>query len=115
MYDARTVHGREVLARVVEAFGDKVFLTVINRTVKFPDFEREYQFVAMASDDEYPMNLGRIKSNTGLDLDHEEFGHVLEEYQVPHSTSLHSRLKDRGPYLLGPLARLKAWLKTCGV
>jgi chromosome partitioning protein len=37
MYDARTVHGREVLARVVEAFGDKVFHTVISRTVRFPE------------------------------------------------------------------------------
>ena len=37
MYDARTLHGREVLARVVEAFGEKVFHTVINRTVRFPD------------------------------------------------------------------------------
>ncbi|TAK69780.1 MAG: ParA family protein [Actinomycetota bacterium] len=37
MYDARTVHGREVLARLVDAFGDKVFHTVINRTVKFPE------------------------------------------------------------------------------
>src|SRR5436305_10530692 len=37
MYDRRTVHGREVLARVVEAFGDKVFHTVINRTVRFPE------------------------------------------------------------------------------
>ncbi|GAA4040194.1 AAA family ATPase [Nonomuraea soli] len=37
MYDARTLHGREVLARVVEAFGDKVYHTVINRTVRFPD------------------------------------------------------------------------------
>jgi len=37
MYDARTVHGREVLARVVEAFGDKVFHTVIARTVRFPE------------------------------------------------------------------------------
>ena len=37
MYDARTLHGREVLARLVEAFGDKVFHTVINRTVRFPD------------------------------------------------------------------------------
>ncbi|MGP3915336.1 MULTISPECIES: ParA family protein [unclassified Nonomuraea] len=37
MYDARTLHGREVLARTVEAFGDKVFHTVINRTVRFPD------------------------------------------------------------------------------
>ncbi|MDX6222642.1 MAG: chromosome partitioning protein [Frankiales bacterium] len=37
MYDARTTHGREVLARVVEAFGDTVFHTVINRTVRFPE------------------------------------------------------------------------------
>ncbi len=37
MYDARTNHGREVLARVVEAFGERVFHTVINRTVRFPE------------------------------------------------------------------------------
>ena len=37
MYDGRTLHSREVLARVVEAFGDKVFHTVIRRTVKFPE------------------------------------------------------------------------------
>ncbi|HEY7857304.1 MAG TPA: ParA family protein [Candidatus Nanopelagicales bacterium] len=37
MYDSRTLHGREVLARLVEAFGDKVFLTVIARTVRFPE------------------------------------------------------------------------------
>lgn len=37
MYDARTVHARQVLARVVEAFGDKVYDTVISRTVKFPE------------------------------------------------------------------------------
>lgn len=37
MYDARTLHSREVLERVVEAFGDAVLETVIGRTVKFPD------------------------------------------------------------------------------
>ena len=37
MYDARTLHAREVVARVHEAFGDKLFQTVIARTVKFPD------------------------------------------------------------------------------
>ena len=37
MYDRRTVHGREVLTRVVEAFGEKVFHTVITRTVRFPE------------------------------------------------------------------------------
>jgi len=37
MFDSRTLHSREVLARVKEAFGTQVFETVITRTVKFPD------------------------------------------------------------------------------
>ncbi|WP_330998284.1 ParA family protein [Georgenia wutianyii] len=37
MYDGRTLHAREVLERVREGFGDRVFDTVINRTIKFPD------------------------------------------------------------------------------
>jgi chromosome partitioning protein len=37
MYDPRTLHSREVLARVHEAFGDQLLQTVIGRTVKFPD------------------------------------------------------------------------------
>jgi chromosome partitioning protein len=37
MYDPRTLHSREVLDTVRTAFGDVVFQTVINRTVKFPD------------------------------------------------------------------------------
>jgi chromosome partitioning protein len=37
MYDGRTLHSREVMDRLREAFGDKVFKSVIHRTVKFPD------------------------------------------------------------------------------
>jgi len=37
MYDGRTVHSRQVMERVVEAFGDKVFHTVIARTIRFPE------------------------------------------------------------------------------
>ncbi len=37
MHDPRTLHSREVLARVNEAFGDQLLHTVIGRTVKFPD------------------------------------------------------------------------------
>jgi len=37
MYDARTLHAREVFSRVVDAFGDTVFQTVIARTVRFPE------------------------------------------------------------------------------
>jgi chromosome partitioning protein len=37
MYDGRTNHGREVFSRVLEAFGDTVYDTVIARTVRFPE------------------------------------------------------------------------------
>ena len=37
MYDSRTLHSREVLQGVVAGFADKVFHTVISRTVRFPD------------------------------------------------------------------------------
>jgi chromosome partitioning protein len=37
MVDTRTLHTREVLERLSEAFGDLVFSTRIRRTVKFPD------------------------------------------------------------------------------
>ncbi|OPZ55541.1 MAG: Sporulation initiation inhibitor protein Soj [bacterium ADurb.BinA028] len=37
MYDGRTLHSREVVKSVVDHFGDRVFHTVISRTVKFPD------------------------------------------------------------------------------
>lgn len=37
MFDGRTVHAREVMARLSEAFEDQMFATVVNRTVKFPE------------------------------------------------------------------------------
>ena len=37
MFDGRTLHSREVMDRLVEAWGDTVFHTVIRRTVKFSD------------------------------------------------------------------------------
>jgi chromosome partitioning protein len=37
MYDGRTLHSREVFNRLIEAFGDAVYDTVISRTVRFPE------------------------------------------------------------------------------
>ncbi|HEX5081511.1 MAG TPA: Ni/Fe hydrogenase subunit alpha [Blastocatellia bacterium] len=76
-------------------------------TLDFPDFEleRDYEFVALRHENEYPFNEGRIVSNRGLDISASEFDeHVIEE-QVSYSNALHSTLKSRGEYLAGPLAR----------
>lgn len=71
----------------------------------FPEFEQDYEFVALSHPHEYAMNEGRLVSNRGLDIDVAEYeDHFLEQH-VKHSTSLHSVLRERGSYLVGPLAR----------
>ena len=74
-------------------------------TLPFPRFERDYEFVALSHPDEYPMDRGRLVSNRGLDIPIREYEKHFIEEQVPHSTALHSRIKGRGHYLVGPLAR----------
>ena len=72
--------------------------------VEFPDLERDYEFISLSPESEYPMNLGPIISNKGLHVEQEEFGDAIAETQVPHSTALHATLDGRR-YLTGPLAR----------
>ena len=71
----------------------------------FPEFRREYEFVALRHPDEYPMNEGRIVSSEGLDIPaHEYDAHFTEEH-VQRSTALQSQRNGRGAYLCGPLSR----------
>jgi sulfhydrogenase subunit alpha len=72
---------------------------------EFPDFERDYEFVALRHPSEYGMNEGHIVSNRGLDIPNTAYLDEFEERHMPHSTALHSVLKKRGHYLVGPLAR----------
>jgi sulfhydrogenase subunit alpha len=71
----------------------------------FPDFTRDYEFVALYHPDEYPFNEGRLRSNKGLDIDATQYDDHFREEQVPHSNALHSVLTARGAYFAGPLAR----------
>jgi coenzyme F420-reducing hydrogenase alpha subunit len=71
----------------------------------FPDAEVAPEIVALRDPDGYPVDRGRIVSDGGLDIAPSAFDdHVAEEH-VEHSTALHARLRDRGSYLTGPLAR----------
>jgi coenzyme F420-reducing hydrogenase alpha subunit len=72
----------------------------------FPDFERDYELVALRHPDEYPFCEGRIVSNKGLDIDVHDYDAHFEEQHVAHSTALHSVLRERGAYHVGPLARI---------
>ncbi len=74
-------------------------------TLPFPEFEQDYEFVALRHPDEYPFNEGRIVSNRGLDIAARDYDMHFAEEQVPHSNALHSVLKERGAYFVGPMAR----------
>ncbi len=75
-------------------------------TLEFPERERDYTFVALRHEQEYPFNEGRIVSNRGLDISADDYDKHFEEIHVPQSTALHSRFRDTGAaYLVGPLAR----------
>jgi len=73
--------------------------------LEFPEFEQDYEFVSLSHPDEYPLNEGLLVSNKGLDIDVSEFGDQFAEQHVRHSNALHCRLRERGGYLVGPLAR----------
>jgi coenzyme F420-reducing hydrogenase alpha subunit len=72
---------------------------------EFPDFEQEYEFVSLTHPDEYPLNEGRLVSNRSLNVDATEYEDHFVELQVKHSNALHSVVRGRGSYLVGPLAR----------
>jgi len=74
-------------------------------TLTFPAFDQEYEFVALRHPTEYPMNEGRLVSNRGLDIPIQEYESHFAEEHVKRSHALHSILKARGAYFVGPLAR----------
>jgi sulfhydrogenase subunit alpha len=71
----------------------------------FPDFEMPFEYVALRHPDEYAITDGRLVSTEGLDIDVAEWRDHFEEIHVERSNALHCRLKERGTYHVGPMAR----------
>jgi coenzyme F420-reducing hydrogenase alpha subunit len=71
----------------------------------FPEAEMDFEYVSVSHPDEYPFNEGRIVSSKGLDIDVSEFNRYFLEEHVERSNALHSRVRERGAYHVGPLAR----------
>jgi coenzyme F420-reducing hydrogenase alpha subunit len=75
-------------------------------TLKFPQFERETEYVGLVNDtDEYPFLEGDIGSTDGLRLKKDDYRKVTNEFVVPHSSAKHTKA-TRDSYMVGALARL---------
>lgn len=71
----------------------------------FPEFEQDYEFVALRHPDEYAIVEGRLVSNNGMDVPISDYDNHLKEEHVLHSTALHTRVNGRDACFVGPLAR----------
>src|SRR4030042_770743 len=70
------------------------------------DFVRNCEHVTISDPKYYAINEGRLKSSEGLDIDEMTYREHIYEKQKPYSTALHSYLKDRGSFMVGPLPRV---------
>ncbi len=74
-------------------------------SLDLPEDDQDFPSVALRHPQDYAIESGRIVSDQGLDIGIDAYERHFEEFQVPHSTALHSLLHGQA-YLLGPLARL---------
>lgn len=96
-----------LVPEVEHCLGEMCELTLfLAQNLEYPDFQQDYEFVSLRPDNEYPMNLGAIVSSRGLRIEQHEYLNAIEEHHVAHSNALHATMKGRGPYQVGPLARL---------
>jgi sulfhydrogenase subunit alpha len=74
-------------------------------TLNYPDFEQEYEFVALNRIEEYAIYDGDILSSNGKRISPLEFEKNYIETHVERSNALHSHTADDRTYFVGPLAR----------
>jgi coenzyme F420-reducing hydrogenase alpha subunit len=94
-----------IAERLKWALDGALELTRLVAGFEFPEFEQDYEFVALRHPAEYPFCEGRLVSNRGLEIAVSDYEEHFQEEHVPHSNALHSALKQRGAYHVGPLAR----------
>lgn len=74
-------------------------------SLKFPEFERDTEYVALINDtEEYPLLMGDIGSTDGIRMNKKDYRKITNEFIVPHSSAKHTKF-SRESYAVGSLAR----------
>ncbi len=90
--------------RLVEAREDMDETVALFKTLPWPQFERETEYVSLYKEDEYAFIDGVIKTSDGFTYDLDDYRKVTNEFCVPHSTAKHAK-HNRDSYMVGALAR----------
>jgi sulfhydrogenase subunit alpha len=98
---------KELLAmkeRLIAAREDMDETIALLKTLPWPQFERETEYVSLKKDDEYAFIDGVIATTDGFTYEIPDYHKVTNETCVPHSTAKHTR-HNRESYMVGALAR----------
>jgi coenzyme F420-reducing hydrogenase alpha subunit len=71
-----------------------------------PEFHCDSEYVALAGDNEYTFNEGRIVSTKGLDITVDEYPSIFRESEVGYAFTKKSAIAKRSSFMVGSLARL---------
>ena len=96
---------RALRPQLESALDDAVATVTMAAGFEFPDFEQDHEYVSLRAERDYPIEAGSFVTSSGHAFGVGAFGDWVVEEQVPHSHALHARLRDSGPYVVGPLAR----------
>jgi coenzyme F420-reducing hydrogenase alpha subunit len=90
--------------RLVAAREDMDETMALLKTLPWPAFERETEYVSLQKDDEYAFIDGRVTTTDGFTYELAEYRKVTNEYMVPQSTAKYTK-HNRESYMVGALAR----------
>ena len=90
---------------LVRALDDALATVTTVAALDVADFEQDYEYVALRTDADYPIEAGAFVTSGGRTFAPRDFDAWVTEQHVEHSNALHARLRDVGPYVVGPLAR----------
>lgn len=90
---------------LVRALDDALATVTTVAALDVADFEQDYEYVALRTDADYPIEAGAFVTSSGRTFPARDFDAWVTEQHVEHSNALHARLRDVGPYVVGPLAR----------
>jgi len=102
---------QEVKKRLIEAKKDAFKTVDLFAELEIPNFSRKCEHIAISDTKKYAINKGRFKSTEGLNIDEANYRDYIYEKQKPYSTALHSYVKNRDSFMVGPLPRLNINLK----
>ena len=91
-------------ARLVNARADMDATVQLAKTLPWPNFSRETEYVALRKEDEYAFIDGTITTTDGGKYEIKDYRKLTNEYLVQHSSSKHAKHK-RESYMVGALAR----------